>query len=376
MNIIIAGDFCPRRRVEKLIEEKGYEDVFSQVKEITDKADYSILNFEAPVVINDAKPIEKTGPNLKCSKNAVEAIKYAGFNSVTLANNHFYDFGDVGVRDTIDILKEYNIDYFGGGININEAKKTLYKEIKGKKIAFINFCEREWSIATDNTGGSAPLNPIQNHYQIKEAKENADYVIVIVHGGREYYQLPLPRMKETYQFFIDSGADVVVNHHQHCYSGYEIYKGKPIFYGLGNFCFDSIQEKRNKLWEEGFILKLSINDKIDFELIPYVQCGENPNVEILDDRLEFNNKINELNSIIDNVNLLESNFLNQVQKEKSEYFSYLEPIRNRYILALQRRKLFPSFIKNKYKLLLLNLIRCESHKDILEETIKSKSKSK
>lgn len=287
-----------------------------------------------------------------------------------MANNHFYDFGDIGVKDTIDTLKEYQIDYFGGGININEAKKTLYKEIKGKKIAFINFCEREWSIATETTGGSAPLNPVQNYYQIKEAKENADYVIVIVHGGREHYQLPLPRMKETYQFFIDSGADVVVNHHQHCYSGYEIYNGKPIFYGLGNFCFDSMNGKRNKLWEEGFILKLLINDKIDFELIPYIQCGEKPNVEILDDRLEFNNKINELNQIIDNVNLLESNFLNQVQKERAEYFSYLEPIRNRYILALQRRKLFPSFIKNNYKLLLSNLIRCESHRDIFEITLK------
>lgn len=369
MNIIIAGDFCPRRRVEKLIEEKRYKDIFSQVKEITDKADYSILNFEAPVVINDAKPIEKTGPNLKCTKNAVEAIKYAGFDSVTLANNHFYDFGDVGVRDTIDTLKEYNIDYFGGGININEAKKTLYKEIKGKKIAFINFCEREWSIATETTGGSAPLNPIQNHYQIKEAKENADYVIVIVHGGREYYQLPLPRMKETYQFFIDSGADVVVNHHQHCYSGFEIYNGKPIFYGLGNFCFDSSSRKRNKLWEEGFILKLSINDKIDFELIPYIQCGENPNIEILEDRVEFDSKINELNQIIDKEDLLNNEFIKLVDIQRNHYYTYFEPIRNRYFLALQRRKIIPSLLSKKYKLLLNNVLRCESHRDIIIKSI-------
>jgi len=369
VNIIIAGDFCPRRRVEKLIEGKRYDDIFSQVKDITDKADYSILNFEAPVVINDAKPIEKTGPNLKCTKNAVEAIKYAGFDSVTLANNHFYDYGDVGVKDTIDTLKEYSIDYFGGGININEAKKTLYKEIDGKKIAFMNFCEREWSIASDTTGGSSPLNPIQNHYQIKEAREKADYVLVIVHGGREHYQLPLPRMKETYQFFIDSGADVVVNHHQHCYSGYEVYKRKPIFYGLGNFCFDSTQEKRNKLWEEGFILKLSINDKIDFELIPYIQCGEKPNFELIINRGKFDIKIRELNNIIEDNNLLEGTFLKQIDKEKSEYISYLEPLRYRYVLALQRRKLLPSFITGRYKLLLLNLIRCESHKDIIEKII-------
>jgi len=370
MNIIIAGDFCPRRRVEKLIEEKRYEDVFSQVKEITDKADYSILNFEAPVVINDAKPIEKTGPNLKCTKNAVEAIKYAGFDSVTLANNHFYDFGEVGVKDTIDTLKEYQIDYFGGGININEAKKTLYKEIEGKKIAFINFCEREWSIATESTGGSSPLNLIQNHYQIKEAKENADYVIVILHGGREHYQLPLPRMKETYQFFIDSGADVVVNHHQHCYSGYEIYKGKLIFYGLGNFCFDyAKQRKRDKLWEEGYLLSLNFTDKIDFELIPYNQCGKDARVEFIDNKTEFTNKISELNSIIQDIKLLNKHYEELINKYKPTYLSYLEPFRNRYILALQSRGIIPSFISNKHKLLISNIIRCEAHRDILEKTL-------
>mgnify|MGYP000887668262 CR=1 FL=1 len=370
MNLIIAGDFCPRSRVAKLIEEKRYEDVFSQVKEITDKADYSILNFEAPVVINNAKPIEKTGPNLKCTKNAVEAIKYAGFDSVTLANNHFYDFGEVGVKDTIDTLKEYQIDYFGGGININEAKKTLYKEIEGKKIAFINFCEREWSIATETTGGSSPLNPVQNHYQIKEARNNADYVIVIVHGGMEHYQLPLPRMKETYRFFVDSGADVVVNHHQHCFSGFEIYKEKQIFYGLGNFCFDSIKDKRNKLWEEGFILKLIINDRIEFKLIPYLQCGDKPSVEPLKKSEEFYNKIKELNIIIEDKDILKENYIKQIEKEEKEYMAYLEPFRSRYILALQRKKLLPSFITRKYKILLLNLMRCESHKDLFEHTLK------
>lgn len=372
MNIIIAGDFCPRRRIVKLIENKQYESIFTQVKELTDKVDYSIVNFESPVVINEAAPIKKTGPNLQCTENAVEAIKYAGFDCVTLANNHFYDFGDVGVKDTINTLNLYSIDFLGGGTNINEAKKTLYKEIKGKKVAFINFCEREWSIATELTGGSSPLNPIRNHYQIKEAKEKADYVIVIVHGGREHYQLPLPRMKETYQFFIDSGADAVVNHHQYCYSGYEIYKEKPIFYGLGNFCFDSKTAKRNKLWEEGVLLKLSINDKIDFELIPYVQCGENPNVEILKNKEEFNKKIKDLNIIINDKELLESRFIEQVKKERKGYISYLEPIRNKYILKLQQKRLLPSFIRGKYKKLILNLIRCESHKDILEETLKLK----
>lgn len=195
-----------------------------------------------------------------------------------------------------------------------------------------------------------------------------DYVIVIVHGGTEHYQLPLPRMKETYQIFIDSGADVVVNHHQHCYSGYEIYKGKSIFYGLGNFCFD-YNGKGGRIWEEGFILKLSITDKIDFELIPYVQCGEKPKVDFLNNRVEFDNRIFELNHIIGDNKLLESNFLRLIKNNEEGLFLDIESIKNRFIKGLQRRKLFPSFIKGQYKLILLNLKRCESYKDMMDKIL-------
>ena len=238
INILVAGDYRPVLRVQQLINECKYNHIFSEVKQYTDKVDYSLVNLESPVVINRAEPIKKIGPNLKCSKDAIDAIKYAGFNCVTLANNHFYDYGEVGVKDTITTCKEQGIDYIGGGENIEEAEKILYKEIKGKKIAFINICEKEFSIATKKSAGSAPLSPIHNFYQIQEARKQSDYVIVIVHGGVEHYQLPSPQMKETYHFFVDAGADIIINHHQHCFSGYEIYNGKPIFYGLGNFCYD------------------------------------------------------------------------------------------------------------------------------------------
>ena len=135
----------------------------------------------------------------------------------------------------------------------------LYKEIGDKKLAVINCCEHEFSIATETTAGSNPLNPISQYYAIKEAKEKADYVLVIVHGGHEHYQLPSTRMQETYRFFIDVGADAVVNHHQHCYSGYEYYNGKPIMYGLGNFCFDE-GLKKTKQWHEGYIVEISFTE--------------------------------------------------------------------------------------------------------------------
>lgn len=193
---------------------------------------------------------------------------------------------------------------------MKEASRILYKDIKGVKFAIINCCEHEFSIATDKKGGSNPLNPIQQYYAIQEAKKQADKIIVIVHGGHELYQLPSLRMKETYRFFVDAGADAVINHHQHCYSGYEVYEGKPIFYGLGNFCFDW-KGKRNSIWNYGYMVKLSFNnDNIEYEVIPYCQGNEKPGLEVLTNKEEFLISISELNKVIANdVQLKEKHFL-------------------------------------------------------------------
>lgn len=367
MEILIAGDFHgggKQSRVRSFIEQEDYKSLFEQVKQITDCVDYSIVNFESPIVNGDAEPIKKTGPNLQSIDKAMDAVVYAGFNCVTLANNHFFDYGEKGVNDTIAVCREKCVDFVGGGKNLEQARKILYKEIKGKKIAFVNFCENEWSIATDITGGSAPLDVVNNYYDISEAKKQSDYVIVIVHGGKEHYQLPTPRMQKDYRFFVDAGADVVINHHQHCYSGYEQYNDKYIFYGLGNFCFESTL--RNSIWNEGYMLKLKFEDIISFELIPYVQCDDKAGVFLMqgDKGKKFFDNIDALNLIISDKLKLENHYANVVNKDKN-MLNYLEPYNNRYLFSLRIRGLLPSFLNAKKKRLILNLFRCETHRDVL-----------
>lgn len=369
MKVLVAGDYAPRRRISQLLENEDFS-FLNDVKQITSAVDYSIVNFESPVVENEAKSITKTGLNLCCTKNAMRAVKYAGFHCVTLANNHFYDFGDDGVKDTLDSCAINGIDYVGGGLNIKDAQRILYKDICGKRLAIVNFCENEWSIATENSGGSAPLDIVSNCRAIKEAKSNADLVLLIVHGGTEKYQLPTPRMKETYRFFIENGADAVINHHQHCFSGYEIYNGKPIFYGLGNFCFD-INKPDNKLWNTGYVVVLDINDKndIEFNIIPYEQCEREPKISFLDDKETFDKEIASLNEIIaDDVQLKKS--FEEMALTKKSFMSCLEPFNGKYIGILRSRHLFPTFINTKKKMLLLELFRCEAHKDIMFNLLK------
>lgn len=368
--VVCAGDFCPQKRVASAIS-KGNFSCLIDIQDTVSDADYSIVNFEAPIV-NDvnAKAAPKTGPNLKCSINALKAIKQAGFKCVTLANNHFYDYGDRGVQDTLNACEEEGIDYVGGGKNIEEASRILYKTIKGKTLAIVNFCENEWSIATKTSGGSAPLNAVKNYYQITNAKSQADYVLVIIHGGREHYQLPRPEMKEMYQFFIDVGADAVVNHHQHCFSGYEVYHGKPIFYGLGNFCFDADGSCKS-YWQEGYMVRIDFDDVIRFKLLPYIQCDIEPKIILLKDRESFDKSIEELNAVIADKDSLEKAFKKWIIKyERKGYLGFVEPfVSNRYIAYIWRKGLLPSLWSKKKRMILFNVIRCETHRDILMESL-------
>lgn len=363
MKLIIAGDFCPKDRVAKLIEMGDFASIFDHVRNVIDKSDYSIVNLECPIVIGDAKPIDKIGPNLKTSEKGLEAIEWTGFKCVSLANNHFFDFGEKGVSDTLRVSKELGIDAVGGGKNIEEASAVLYKTIGNETLAIINCCEHEFSIATENQGGANPLNPVKQFYAIKEAIVKADHVIVIVHGGHEHWQLPSLRMVETYRFFIDAGADVVINHHQHCFSGYETYKGKPIFYGVGNFCFDR-PNKRDSIWNQGYMVFLNFAGGISWEIIPYSQCDAEPDVVILDHDA-YKTRIEELNSIIASKERLANEtekYYDSCSKQHSDIF---EPIRNRYYLALKRKGRLPSLISKKRKMQANNYICCESHRDKL-----------
>ena len=370
-NILIAADYYPRRRVAEEIEKGHYDVVFGRIKSI--ESDYKIVNFECAVASDDDTPIKKFGPNLKCSPKGVDALAFAGFDCATLANNHFFDYGQSGVEKTIARLKAHNMDYVGGGLDFKEAQETLFKTIGGETFAFINCCEHEFSIATEQTGGSNPLNPMAQWYAITEAKQKADHVIVIVHGGPEHYSLPTPRMVETYRFFIDAGADVVINHHQHCFSGYEEYKGKPIFYGLGNFCFDSSNDKYS-FWNKGYMVLLSFEEKtLSYELIPYCQCYKEPTVKPLENETEiseFNSKIELLNGIISQPELLKEKYLAYMDKHKKYYHSMLEPYNSRIMSALYSRGLLPSFLKEKRKIQIWDLISCESHQERLLHALK------
>jgi poly-gamma-glutamate synthesis protein (capsule biosynthesis protein) len=375
MKILITGDFCPIGRTDRLLQEEKYAELFNGFEKITKNVDYAVVNFECPVTKSE-KRINKTGPCIKTENlNALKALQFAGFNMLTLANNHIQDYSSKGVLDTIQTGKQFGFDVIGAGENKFEAAKTFVKEIKGIKVGFINIAENEFCAATDEIPGANTFDFIENTKTIHQLKNNVDKIILIYHGGREHYQLPTPEQRRRFRYFIDNGVDAIVAHHTHCVSGYEFYNEKPIVYSLGNFIFDYKKKYQKGIWTEGMSVVLSLNDKTDnfrIELIPHLQGREQDSTIILlegQEKENFIEKVELLSNKIKNDKLFFDEWKKYIKTQESFYLSSLY-IKNFFLRALFIKKILPvSLLKNKHNLLALNLIRCETHDEILKEIL-------
>ncbi len=362
MRLLIAGDLTIQDRAAKINwDSAALQRSFGEVKGIIERCDHALVNLESPITEN-SEPYLKDGPTLKNPYEVFDVVRYCGFDTLTLANNHLKDYGCQGVIDTIAFSKQAGLNVVGAGIDIAEARKPLIlDEDNCFKVGIINVCEHESSIASVEAGAN-PLDLGNLFYDILDLKNKVDRVIVVIHGGREHYQFPTPRMKKAYHLIADYGADVVVNHHQHCYSGFELYKGKPIFYGLGNFFFDR-SSKRNDKWNEGLLLQLDLTkDNVDFRLVPYKQCNGEPVIKCIyyDD---IKCSIEELNMIIESDNKLENEFLRLVSSSKP-LWPFI-PLKAKPFRALYVRGFLPEMLSKKAKVVMRNAISCETHREVL-----------
>tara|TARA_Y100001954_G_C15794197_1_gene596753 strand:- start:1156 stop:2283 length:1128 start_codon:yes stop_codon:yes gene_type:complete len=375
MKTIISGDFFISREFlnKKLFSQK--------LIKLFNSSDFNIVNLESPIINynKDFSRILKTGPNLSTNNKIIDHFNNLNIGLVTAANNHILDYGQDGLNHTINELREKNIEFVGIGKNLDNAQKYVIKQFEKIKIAVVNFCENEWSIAGENSAGANPLNLIDNHNQIKSAKENSDFVIVIIHGGHEYYNLPSPRMVKQYRFFAECGADLIVGHHTHCISGYEIHKNVPIFYGLGNMIFT--KSNKNKSWYYGLSLILNINKEknITWEICPIKQS----NIDFKTDLLEGHAKeriINEFlnySLIIQDEKKLKQNWTKFITKNQRT-LNVLSPINifpSRKVRGAFNKLGMNNLLLNKNNIPeILNHIRCEAHRDTIIELLKNKLK--
>lgn len=196
-----------------------------------------------------------------------------GVDLVTLANNHVYDFGRDAFLDMLDAFDNEKIPRIGAGHNIEEAKKPYYFIVNGYKIAFVNATRAEKYIMTPEAGVDSPgvfrcYDPTAMEELIKNVKQESDFVIAIIHFGKEGSHDLEKEQVESAKKYIDAGASAVVGHHAHVLQGIEIYNDKPIIYNLGDFIFNANTEETAM-----FQIKLNDDGSQEYYILPALQKG-------------------------------------------------------------------------------------------------------
>lgn len=264
MKFLICGDVCPTETNRSLFEQRNVKQLVGDLIPVFESVDYKTINLEC-VLTKTNNPIFKCGPNLKETPECINGIAALGVDLVSMANNHILDYGEEGLRDTLEAVQSNNLDWIGIGENSKKAKRIFYKKLKDRKVAFIAICEKEFSGATMNTAGANLFDPFETIDDIEEAKRNAEYVIVFYHGGKEYVQYPSPNLQKICRAMIKRGADYVFCQHSHCVGCYEKYLEGYIVYGQGNFIFD---HSNHPMWQTGLLIKVLLDEKKNIEFIP------------------------------------------------------------------------------------------------------------
>lgn len=246
-----VGDIMVARGIEDILikDPNGLNKVFSTTLPVLQNNDITIGNLEG-VVTDSSRNAVKTY-TFKFKKAVLPFLQKVGFNYLMQANNHCYDYGENGFKDTLAAFAEYNIPTSGAGLNEEEAARFYHTEVKGQKFAIIScgafpveqsgFNGKTTATATETRAGILWEGEtlLQN---IEKEKAAGNFVIVNVHGGEEYRFVPSKKQRALYESWCDKGADVVFGSHPHVLQPIERYKNSLIVYSLGNFLFNGMSE--------------------------------------------------------------------------------------------------------------------------------------
>lgn len=374
--ITICGDICPTIDTLSFFETADEKALFNDVLDDFKKADFVIGNLEF-VLSDNPIPIQKAGPILVAKTKCINILKKANFNLLSLANNHIKDCGEEGVMSTIESCQKLNIETLGAANNLKNAKKPIIKSINGIKIGIIAFAEQEFNVATNTTAGANYFDSLEDLDLISEIKSQVDYLIVIYHGGVEYYEYPSPLLKKKCRKFVDKGADLVTCQHSHCIGTIDNYKDKKIIYGQGNTVFGF--RKNDPSWNQGLLLNLvwqasSTTPIVSYLPITATSTGIRKIEEYQAQKLLIS--IQEKSKNIEDDDFLAKEWLQFCKQKKGLYFPFLFGY-NRLFIHLNRFtnnrliKLFYSKSKLKTS---HNIIRCEAHNEVIQTILKNQSK--
>ena len=223
------------------IENGISEALLSQMRDV----DIMMINNEFPYTERGTALEDKTY-TFRADRGTVRYLTDMGVDIVSLANNHLYDFGEIGLLDTLDTLKEAGIPYVGAGRNLEEAAAPVYFIAGDIKIAIVSATQIErlenpdTKGATENSAGVFRCLDTGKLYEVvAEADANSDFVVVYIHWGTENVVEPDWGQLDQAPKLAEAGADLIIGDHSHCLQGFQYFGDVPVIYSLGNFWFSS-----------------------------------------------------------------------------------------------------------------------------------------
>lgn len=376
--ILIFGDICPTDDTRAAFESGSGATLFGEIYPLMQEAAYCIANLECALT-DTPTPVEKCGPVLYGATKCAQTIADAGVNAVSLANNHIRDCGDEGVITTLEACKKAGITTFGAGRNLEEASREHRFEVAGNHIAICSFCEQEFNYIHDGRMGGKALDVYEDFDRLRALKSEVDYLIVLFHGGIENYELPSPLLQKKCRKMVECGADLVLCQHSHCIGTYETYQDAQILYGQGNSIFG--YRKGNKMWNEGLVVSVDVENGFKIELIAIEsqQVNESKSIrvvgsnglkglkgsEVIEEMLERSTKVGD-------ENFIQKQWNEFCERQETDYLPLLwgwnvNLIRINRIL---KNLLVTLFVHKRPRNASHNLVRCDAHREVVETILK------
>jgi poly-gamma-glutamate capsule biosynthesis protein CapA/YwtB (metallophosphatase superfamily) len=247
-------------------DEEEQRHPLQKVAPLLQAADIAFVNLENPLSAD-----ARFSGSFRASPGGADALRWAGIDVVSVANNHAFDAGEQGLFDTMHHLWRAGVGHVGGGRDLEDARRPFIIERNGIRVAFLGYTQfvngGSNSFALPNRSGVAVLDPRIVKEDIRRVRDQVDFVAVSFHWGTENRQETEPEHRKFAHDIIDAGADIILGHHPHVPRGIEAYNGKVIVYSFGNLIFGH----SHPYWMNNYLARFTLDRKkgiTQVEVIP------------------------------------------------------------------------------------------------------------
>jgi hypothetical protein len=381
-SLLFAGDCFLGPGIPPL----GVRSVHTDLAAWIGNATCSVVNLES-AVHGAGEPRPKDGPHIACGREAPALLKALGFDVLLLANNHIMDFGADALRNTVEEIRSCGMRFTGAELPPDILDEPITIDLPGgERCQIFNFCEREFGTNADGGPGACWLGP-RVEARVRRARESGSIVVVCSHGGNELVPVPSAQRQAQLRGLVEAGASLVIGHHSHVPQGWEVWRDGCIFYSLGDFYFDGFRDPQ-KDWSFLVNAEISGGRISRIGVIPYERVA-NELVPLGVSRdaaahMEYLRRLSELMASGKFAAYWQEVAVLLFAERYQPYFRHMLPgIRRPGISSWQRFKGSVRAALNAFdyfglswfseyrrpQLGLLNLIRCESHRWVIETAL-------